>query len=142
MALKMGEVLLKKRDFDAALHKLRRSVDLDANADSLAALAWGIVSDPKVSPAGKEEAMSLINRALRAAGLTARAYYVAGVLFRTKDPESAADAFRKALQLDPKHSDASLELRLLETRQGKSVAKAKEKVGGVLSGLLFGRRKS
>jgi curved DNA-binding protein CbpA len=135
LSLKMGEVLLKKRDFDAALHKLRRAVDLDPNGDTLAALAWGIVS-----AAGKEEAMSLINRAVRAAGGTARTHYVAGVLWRTKDPESAAEAFRKALALDPKHSDASLELRLLETRQGKGPAKGKDKEGGVLSG-LFGRRK-
>jgi len=144
LTLKMGEVLLKKRDFQASLQKLRRAVDLDPNGDTLAALAWGIVSDPKVSPAGREEAMSLINRAVRAAGGTARTHYVAGVLWRTKDPESAVEAFRKALALDPKHSDASLELRLLETRQGKSAAKAKakdkEKEGGVLSG-LFGRRK-
>lgn len=138
LSLKMGEVLLKKRDFEAALHKMRRAVDLDPNGDTLAALAWGIVSDPKVTPAGREEAMSLINRALRAAGATARTHYVAGVLFRTKDPDSAAEAFRKALALDPKHSDASLELRLLETRQGKSAAKTKE--GGMLSG-IFGRRK-
>jgi curved DNA-binding protein CbpA len=136
LSLKMGEVLLKKRDFVAALHKLRRAVDLDPNGETLAALAWGIVSDPKVSPAGKEEAMSLINRAVRAAGGSAHTHYVAGVLWRTKDPESAAEAFRKALALDPKHSDASLELRLLETRQGKG----KDKEGGVLSG-LFGRRK-
>ena len=142
LTLKMGEVLLKKRDFAAALQKLRRAVDLDPNGDTLAALAWGIVSDPKVSPAGREEAMSLVNRAVRAAGGTARTHYVAGVLWRTKDPESAVEAFRKALALDPKHADASLELRLMETRQGKSAAKAKdkEKEGGVLSG-LFGRRK-
>ncbi|HKC58786.1 MAG TPA: DUF4388 domain-containing protein [Myxococcales bacterium] len=142
LTLKMGEVLLKKRDFQGALHKLRRAVDLDPNGDTLAALAWGIVSDPKVSPQGREEAMSLVNRAVRAAGGTARTHYVAGVLLRTKDPESAAEEFRKALALDPKHSDASLELRLLQTRQGKGgAAKAKDKEGGMLSG-LFGRRKS
>jgi curved DNA-binding protein CbpA len=140
LSLKMGEVLLKKRDFEAALHKLRRAVDLDPNGETLAALAWGVVSDPKVTPAGREEAMSLINRAVRAAGATARTHYVAGVLWRTKDPEAAAEEFRKALALDPKHSDASLELRLLETRQGKHAAKGKDKEGGVLSG-LFGRRK-
>jgi tetratricopeptide (TPR) repeat protein len=134
--LKMGEVLLKKRDFEGAMQKLRHAVELDANADSLAALAWAMVSDPKATAAGKEEAMTLINRALRAAGTTARTYYVAGVLWRSKDPASAADAFRKALELDPKHADASLELRVLESRQGKAA-----KGGGVLSGLLFGKRK-
>jgi curved DNA-binding protein CbpA len=138
LSLKMGEVLLKKRDFDAALHKLRRSVDLDPNGENLAALAWGLVSNPKATPADKEEAMSMINRGVRAAGVTARTHYVAGVLWRTKDPEAAVEAFRKAIALDPKHADASLELRLLEARQGKGAAKQKE--GGMLSG-IFGRRK-
>ncbi|HWE25515.1 MAG TPA: DUF4388 domain-containing protein [Myxococcales bacterium] len=137
LELKMGEVLLKKRDFEGALQKLRHSVDLDANADALAALAWAIVSDPKATASGKEEAMTLINRALRAPGTTARTYYVAGVLWRSKDPASAADAFRKALELDPKHPEASMELRVLESRHGKAT-----KGGGVLSGLLFGKRKS
>jgi tetratricopeptide (TPR) repeat protein len=137
IALKMGDVLLKKRDFEAALAKLRRAVDLDATGDALAALAWGLVSDPKASQQAKEEAASLINRALRAPGVTARTYYVAGVLWRTKDPESALDAFRKALEIDPKHPDAALEIRLMEQRRGKPAKGG----GGVLSGLLFGKRK-
>jgi len=74
---------------------------------------------------------------LRAEGVTARAYYVAGVLYRIKDPSGSADAFRKALELDPSHSDASLELRLLEMRGGKHTT---PKGSGVLSG-LFGKRK-
>jgi tetratricopeptide (TPR) repeat protein len=137
MAVKMGEVLLKKRDFEAAITKLRRAVDLDATGDAIAALAWALVADPKATPATKEEAATLINKALRADGLTARTFYVAGVLWRTKDPDSAVDAFRKALEMDPNHSDAALELRLIEQRRGKQ-AKAG---GGVLSGLLFGKRK-
>ena len=138
IALKMGEVLLKKRDYDAALAKLRRAADLDSTGDVLAALAWGLVSDPKATQEAKEEAASLINRALRAPGVTARTYYVAGVLWRTKDPDSAVDAFRKALEIDPRHPDASLEIRLMEQRRGKQQQKTG---GGVLSGLLFGKRK-
>ncbi len=136
LALKLGEALLKKRDFAAALVKLRRSVELDPNGDSLAALGWGLMCDPATSPAGKEEAATLLSKALRAHGLSARTYYVAGVLWRTKDPDSAADAFRKALELEPNHADASLELRLLEMRQGK-----KSSGGGVLSTLLFGKKR-
>jgi curved DNA-binding protein CbpA len=136
IALKMGDALLKKRDFVAALDKLRRAVDLDESGDSLAALAWCLVSDPKSSAAAREEAASMINRALRAPGATARTFYVAGVLWRTKDPDSAADAFRQALEIDPKHPDAALELRLIEQRRGKQA-----KAPGVLSGLLFGKRK-
>lgn len=138
LALKMGEALLKKRDFEAAISKLRRSVELEPTGDALAALAWSLVADPKSSAKSKEEAASLINRALRAPGVTARTYYVAGVLWRTKDPDSAVDAFRKALEVDPQHSDAALELRLIEQRRGKE----KKSGGGVLSGLLFGKRKS
>ena len=138
LAMKMGEVLLKKRDFEGAIAKLRRAVELDASGDALAALAWGLVADPKGTAATKEEAAKLINQALRAPGATARTYYVAGVLWRTKDPDSAVDAFRKALEIDPNHSDAALELRLIEQRRGKS----QKSGGGVLSGLLFGKRKS
>jgi curved DNA-binding protein CbpA len=137
MAVKMGEVLLKKRDFEAAITKLRRAVDLDGTGDAIAALAWALVADPKATPATKEEAATLINKALRADGVTARTFYVAGVLWRTKDPDSAVDAFRKALEMDPNHSDAALELRLIEQRRGKQ----QKAGGGVLSGLLFGKRK-
>src|SRR5438045_9080919 len=138
MSLKMGEVLLKKRDFEGAIGKLRRAVELDATGDALAALAGGLVCDPKATAATKEEAASLINRALRAPGVSARTFYVAGVLWRTKDPDSAVDAFRKALELDPHHPDAALELRLIEQRRGKQPKTG----GGVLSGLLFGKRKT
>ena len=141
IALRMGDVLLKKRDFEGAIEKLRRSVELEPTGDALAALAWSLVSDPKSSPQTKEEAASLINRALRASGATARTFYVAGVLWRTKDPDSAVDAFRKALEIDPKHADAALELRLIEQRRGKH-GKGAGEGGGVLSGLLFGKRKS
>jgi hypothetical protein len=137
VTVKMADVLLKKRDFGGAIAKLRRAVELDGSGDALAALAWGLVADPKATPETKEEAASIINKALRADGATARTYYVAGVLWRTKDPDSAVDAFRKALEIEPNHADAALELRLIEQRRGKS-AKAG---GGVLSGLLFGKRK-
>ena len=137
LALKMGDVLFKKRDFEAAVVKLRKAVELDPNADALAALAWALTNDPKSPPAAKEEALALVPKALRAEGVTARTYYVAGVLYRTKDPAGAADAFRKALELDPSHTDASLELRLLEMRGG---AKSTPKGSGVLSG-IFGKRK-
>jgi tetratricopeptide (TPR) repeat protein len=137
LALKMGDVLFKKRDFEAAIVKLRRAVELDPTADALAALAWALTADPKSSPAAKEEALALIPKALRADRISARAYYVAGVLYRTNDPAGSADAFRRALEVDPSHAEASLQLRLLEMRGG---GKATPKGSGVLSG-IFGKRK-
>jgi len=117
LALRMGEVLLKKRDFAAALVKLRRATELDANGDTLAALAWGLLCDPSTTPAQRSEAEMLIDRSLRVGGATARTHYVAGVAWRARDPSAAADAFRKALELDPNHRAASQEMRLLELRQ-------------------------
>jgi curved DNA-binding protein CbpA len=136
LAVKMGDVLLKKRDFEAAIVKMRRAVELVPTADSLAALAWALTNDPKSPPAAKEEALTLILKALRSEGTTARTYYVAGVLYRSKDPGGSAECFRKAVELDPSHADASLELRLLEMRHGKHTPKGT----GVLSGML-GKRK-
>jgi len=133
----MGDVLLKKRDFEAALAKAAARGGPGRHGRRARGARLGLVSDPKASQQAKEEAASLINRALRAPGVTARTYYVAGVLWRTKDPESALDAFRKALEIDPKHPDAALEIRLMEQRRGKPAKGG----GGVLSGLLFGKRK-
>jgi curved DNA-binding protein CbpA len=136
LALKMGDVLFKKRDFEAAIVKLRRAAELEPTGDSLAALAWALTNDPKSPPAAKEEALALIRKALRAEGTTDRPYYVAGVLYRSKDPAGSADCFQKAVEIDPSHADAALELRLLEMRHGKHTSKGT----GVLSGIL-GKRK-
>jgi len=122
VAMKMGEVLLKKRDFDGALNKLRRAVDLDPTGETLAALAWGLMSDPR--PGTKEEAASVINRALRAPGVTARTHYVAGVIWRTKDPDSAVDAFRRARPPEPGPPHAALDLRLIDASRGTHGATA------------------
>ena len=117
LALKMGDVLLKKRDFAGAMIKLRRAAELDPNGDTLAALAWGLLCDPAATPATRSEAEMLIDRSLRVGGATARTHYVAGVSWRQRDQAAAGEAFKKALELDPNHRAASQELRLLELRQ-------------------------
>ena len=121
----MGEVLLKKRDFDAAPEEVapRGGSGRERRQPCGAGLGrWS--SDPKASPQPKEEAAGAGEPLAAGAGTTARTYYVAGVLWRTKDPDSATDAFRKALELDPEHSDAALELRLIEQRRGKPGTRA------------------
>lgn len=123
LALKMGDVLLKKRDFTGALIKLRRACELDPNGDTLAALAWGLLCDPAATPATRSEAEMLIDRSLRVGGATARTHYVAGVSWRARDPSAAEEAFRKAVEVDPNHRAAAQELRLLELRQQRNKGK-------------------
>lgn len=132
--LKMGDVLLKKRDFAGAVARFRHAVSVEKNGDTLAALAWALMTDPGSSAAEKDEARVLLQRALDERP-TARAHYVAGVAARASDPAAAAESFRKALELDPDHPDAALELRLLEMR---SRPKTPAKTG--LSG-WFSKRK-
>lgn len=117
LAIKKGEVYLKKRDFESALRELRRAVDLEGGPAAMTALAWGELTAR--GPEGREEATRLINRALRE-GATSRTHYVAGVLKRLTDPEEAARHFRKAVEMDKKNSDAALELRLLDRRKEKN----------------------
>ncbi len=118
LALKMSDVLLRKRDFAGALVKLRRSVDLAPSSDSLAALAWGLLCNPASTPEQRSEAKTLIERALRTGGATARTHYVAGVMSRSVDPAAAEESFLRALDLDPSHAAAAQELRLLKLRHG------------------------
>lgn len=130
--VKMGDVLLKKRDFAGAVARFRKAVAVDANGDSLAALAWALTTDPGSSRAEKDEAQALLQRALGGQP-TARAHYVAGVMARATDPAAAAESFRRALQLDPDHGDAALELRLLEMRSRPKAPPAKTGLSGWFS---------
>jgi len=95
----MGDVLLKKRDFEAALAKLRRAWTWTPRGTGLRR-SPGAGERSKL-PTRRRKSRVADQRALRAPGVTARTYYVAGVLWRTKDPDSALDAFRKALEIDP-----------------------------------------
>jgi len=119
LAIREGDVLLKKRDFPGALARLRRALELAPTSDAMAALAWGLLCDPSASAEQRVEAQALVDRALRAPEPGARTHYVAGVLRRALDPAAAEASFRKALELEPSHAAAAQELRLLELRAGK-----------------------
>ncbi len=119
LSLKKGEVHLKRRDYEAALRELRRAVDLDPSPEALTALGWALCNDRSQGPAGREEALKLVARALKLDKDTARAHYVAGVLKRTSEPDAALEHFRAAVSLDPRNGDAALEMRLLERRREK-----------------------
>ncbi|MSP63884.1 MAG: tetratricopeptide repeat protein [Myxococcales bacterium] len=123
MAFLQGEVAFKKRDFAAAVMAFARSVDLNPEeGEHLAMLAWSRLS-------AKQATLADIKRDLRNAiaksPRCARAHYYLGVVLRDEgDPEHAIGELRKALEIDPRLSDAASEIRLINTRKEKQGGKS------------------
>lgn len=113
-----GELLLKKKDFAGAERLFGRAHEMDPkHAESLAGKAWAIFLDP----ARKEElpaVRQLLQDALKLDGKCARAHYQLGVIARAQGDAGAAEKhFRAAVAANPRHAEASAEVRLLEIRK-------------------------
>jgi tetratricopeptide (TPR) repeat protein len=84
----------------------------------LALLAW--IEATKPANAGPEETkkrIAMLDRALRADPTLEQAYYWRGLLHKRIDSHgSAMGNFRRVIELNPKHLDATRELRVYEMR--------------------------
>lgn len=128
---KMGEVYFKKRDYKQADEHFARAHLLDKGAASLAAQAWAIYMDPtrKAEAAG---ARAMMQKALTLDPACDRAHYQLGVIARVEgDMERAEKHFREAVRVNPRHLEASQELRLIEMRRKKEKDAAGKKGGGL-----------
>ncbi|MBL8940802.1 MAG: tetratricopeptide repeat protein, partial [Archangium sp.] len=129
---KMGEVYFKKRDYKQADEHFARAHLLDKGAASLAAQAWAIYMDP-TRKAESANARALMQKALTIDPACDRAHYQLGVIARVEgDMERAEKHFREAVRVNPRHLEASQELRLIEMRRKK------EKDAGKKGGGIFG----
>jgi tetratricopeptide (TPR) repeat protein len=116
---KMGEVFFKKRDYRQAEEHFGRSHAIDKGAASLAAQAWAIYMDPTRKPEG-QAARAMMQKALTLDAACDRAHYQLGVIARVEgDMERAEKHFREAVRVNPRHLEASQELRLIEMRRKK-----------------------
>ena len=119
-AFKRGEALLRRRDFAAAEREYHRAYLADPKATYLAAEAWAIHLDP----ARRDQtarAKQMILEAAKKDPECDRAHYQLGVLARVEgEVARAANHFREAVRINPKHFQAAQELRLIQMRRKKS----------------------
>jgi tetratricopeptide (TPR) repeat protein len=116
-ALKAGDVLMRKRDFEAAEQEYHRAHRLDPKPIYRAAEAWAIYLDPtRKAEAGA--AKQMMTDALRSDPDCDRALYQLGVIARVEGMiDRAEKCFREALRINPKHVEAAQELRIIEMRK-------------------------
>jgi hypothetical protein len=118
MALRRGEVLLKKNDFLGAIREFESAVNLDPqNGEHLAYLTWARVCGKQTSYA---DAKGLLNQAVKLSPRCAQAYYYLGVCLREeKDIDRAYGMFKKAHELNSRLIDAEREMRVINMRKEK-----------------------
>ncbi|HEX9102980.1 MAG TPA: DUF4388 domain-containing protein, partial [Polyangia bacterium] len=118
MALRRGEVLLKKNDFLGAIHEFEAAVKLDAqNGEHLAYLTWARVCANQTSHA---DAKGLLNQAVKLSPRCAQAYYYLGICLKDEnDVDRAYGMFKKAHELNPRLIDAEREMRVINMRKEK-----------------------
>lgn len=118
MALRRGEVLLKKNDFLGAIHEFEAAVNLDPqNGEHLAYLTWARVCANQTTYA---DAKGLLNQAVKLSPRCAQAYYYLGIcLKQDKDVDRAYGMFKKAHELNSRLLDAEREMRLINMRKEK-----------------------
>ena len=128
MALRRGEVLLKKNDFLGAIREFEASVQLDPqNGEHLAYLTWARVCANQTNYA---DAKGLLNQAVKLSPHCAQAYYYLGVCLKEeKDIDRAYNMFRKAHELNARLLDAEREMRLINMRKEKEKSSAASSIG-------------
>jgi curved DNA-binding protein CbpA len=129
--MRTGELQLKKKEFAAAERTFDRAYALDSkHAESLAAKGWVIFLDP----ARKQElpaVRQLHQDALKLDPKCARAHYQLGVIARAQGDMGAAEKhFRAAMAANPRHAEASAEVRLLEIRKKNQLSPTKKGLFG------------
>jgi tetratricopeptide (TPR) repeat protein len=116
-ALKAGDVLMRKKDFEAAEQEYHRAHQLDPKPVYKAAEAWAIYLDP-TRKAEAALAKQMMIEALRSDPECDRAKYQLGVIARVEGAIDRAEKyFREALKINPKHVEAAQELRIIEMRK-------------------------
>lgn len=118
MALRRGEVLLKKNDYLGAIHEFESAVSLDPqNGEHLAYLTWARVCAAQTTHA---DAKNLLHQAIKLSPRCAQAYYYLGIcLKQDKDVDRAYGMFKKAHELNGRLLDAEREMRLINMRKEK-----------------------
>ena len=130
----LADIALKKKAFAEAEQLFAKAHDIEQNPNDLAAQAWCIYLDPtRNKDTGPIELR--LRRAFASDPRCERAHYVSGVIARAAgDTDKAEMHFRAAIETNPNHADAALELRVIERRRSKTGENSSAKKKG-----FFGR---
>ncbi len=117
---KMGMVLLKKRSYSEARALLQTAAEADpTNGTYKAYLAWAMWTDPSllIDVVGPK-VLELLEEATKHTNTDAQAFYFYGAVLKVRgDLARAQKMFKKTLNIDPRHVEATRELRLMRMRQ-------------------------
>lgn len=121
----LGEMALRRSQFAEAMEKFDLAVELNPEeAEHLALAAWA----RWCAHSDKESVARAVKRQLhKAVALSPnnpRSYYYRGLVAKQEgDMDGAIAAFEKVLKLNPEHSQAGLELRLLDKQVSRESQK-------------------
>ena len=132
LRFKMGKVLLQKRDYAGARDKFKFAMEAEPlNGTYRAWYGWTYFSDTTIArERATEKAYALITEA----ALLTRAdpmiqCYLGQVLKDRGQIDRARAAFKEALKLEPDHSGAKRELRLLDVQHKQAPARSESDSG-------------
>ncbi len=116
-----GEALFNKRAYAKALELFEAAISLQGDeSDYHAYYGWTHYLANAKSPGAAELAREHLDKALALAPESVTGYYFLGRLHKAcGEDRLALETFRRVLDLDPDHVEASRELRLGEIRKGK-----------------------
>lgn len=134
----MSVVHLRRHDYAKARETLKMAMEMHPQSGLYkGAYGWTFFADPTQERAEAVlKAAKLLEEALALSPKEAALHYYLGCVLKERgDTDEAAQSFKRALALEPKHKDAASELRLLSSR--KKAEREKDKsAGSVLSRLL------
>jgi CheY-like chemotaxis protein/tetratricopeptide (TPR) repeat protein len=132
-----GEALFKKRDYAGALERFSSALELhDSEGEFHAYYGWTYFLAHPGDEKAQDIAREHLERAIQLAPRSATGYYFLGLQRKAcGDGDHAERMFRKVVEIQPRHVEASRELRLASMRRGK---KGQGEGGGLFG---FGRKK-
>lgn len=127
MEFQKAEILLKKNDLAGALSYAARAHGKDPDqSDYVALLAWLNATHGAAQIDQVATSVSELDRVLKEEPNHQKALFYRGTLLkRIGQDDRAVKDFRKLLELDPKHLDATREVRLHDMRKGGKSERSK-----------------
>ncbi|MFH1131824.1 MAG: DnaJ domain-containing protein, partial [Pseudomonadota bacterium] len=122
-AFQKGMVFFRKKQFKEALGEFKEAVKLcPSEGEHLAWVAWTVFHDPKTAqekmlPKLKEQLLEAIRQTPKSATCH---YFLGEVYLRMGEEQRAMTCFKKTLEIEKDHIEASRQVRIIRMRREKS----------------------